>query len=616
MQRRHGLDRPRRRLLWPFGLVIGGAAALVVAAGLHEPLELPLRDALLRLASTRVPASVAVVAIDEASLAHFGPWPWDRDLLARLVRAVAASGARALAVDLLLVEPRPGDAQLASALASLPAVQAVALGPRTWLLPAPPLRDAAGLAHATFEPDRDGVVRRLTATKQAAGVSYPALSLAVALLADAQRSIPVGTVLRPDFRLAWHALPVISARNVLAGSGSEQLANRIVFVGVTALGLGDRAHTPTAPGGTPLPGVVIQGGIAECLVHRDTLSPASPLLAGLIAGAFGAAALLLAARHNARQRVWATLSLLLAPLTVGALALLVGRWELPILLPTGLTALALLAGELRAGGRTRQALAHLAAALGTPSPAPHGRVANGLDDVEELAQQIAARRAAEKEARRVMAHELRTPLTSVHGLTQLLADYELTAEERRRVARLAAGEAARLRAMIEGLLNLERLSLRDFDAVAGPVDLGALVAERLALRPGGGEHAITVDAEPNLVVKGDADLLRGVIDNLVGNAITYAPPGTPIHVRVEAAHGQALLAVVDHGPGVPEAERSRIFARFVRGVASANTQGLGLGLAVVGEAVAWHRGTVDVEETPGGGATFVVRLPLLTRKEG
>lgn len=134
---------------------------------------------------------------------------------------------------------------------------------------------------------------------------------------------------------------------------------------------------------------------------------------------------------------------------------------------------------------------------------------------------------------------------------------------------------------------------------AGPIDLGALVAERRALRQAGGEHALTVDAEPNLVVKGDADWLRGVIDNLLGNAVTYAPPGTSIHVRIEAVKGEAVLAIVDHGPGVPESKRPRILTRFVRGVASASTQGLGLGLAVVAEAVAWHRGIVDVEDTPG-----------------
>lgn len=610
--------RGKRQPLWPLLLVIGsaGSGVLLAALGFVDPIELQFRDALLRLAPAHAPASVAVLAIDDDSLAQHGPWPWERGVLAELVLASARGGARAVAVDLLLVEPRPTDTQLARALAGLPSVQAVAPGQDGWLLPSPDLRHAALLAHAAFDPDRDGVVRRLSATKQAAGSAYPAFPLAVTLLVEAGRYVPIGTVLRPDFRIAWNAMPIISAREVLSGALGDRFAQKIVFVGVTASGLGDRAHTPTSPRGASLPGVIIHAGIAECLLARSTLSASSPLAGGLTSALFVFSALLLSSRLGPRQRFFAALALLPAPTAVTALALFGLRHELPLLLPTSLTALALLAGELSAARRTSAAASRVAATLGAASGTPFPGGPATLDRLEVLASEIAARRAAESEARRVMAHELRTPLTSVRGLTQLLADYDLTPTERRRVASLAVHETRRLQEMIEGLLSLERLGLRDLEAVGAPIDLGTLVAQRVALLAETSGHEIRLDCSAGVYVKGDAELLRRVTDNLIGNALSYSPPATRVHVRVEPAGGSALLTVADRGPGVPPEERERVFARFARGTSSAGTQGLGLGLAMVAEAAAWHRGRVDVTDTPGGGATFVFRVPLLAPKEG
>ncbi|MEP0774617.1 MAG: CHASE2 domain-containing protein, partial [Acidobacteriota bacterium] len=104
------------------------AALLLASAGTFAPLELALRDAALRLAPSRSPDLVAVVAIDESSLARLGPWPWPRDTLARLVQATADQGARAVVLDLLLVEATPTDELLSGALAAAPSVLAVGLG--------------------------------------------------------------------------------------------------------------------------------------------------------------------------------------------------------------------------------------------------------------------------------------------------------------------------------------------------------------------------------------------------------------------------------------------------------------------------------------------------------
>ncbi|GAB2520064.1 sensor histidine kinase [Paramicrobacterium agarici] len=116
------------------------------------------------------------------------------------------------------------------------------------------------------------------------------------------------------------------------------------------------------------------------------------------------------------------------------------------------------------------------------------------------------------------------------------------------------------------------------------------------------------------IVMGEENKIRQVIANLMGNAMRFTPDGSPIEVGVSAnpLTGMATVAVIDHGEGVPEPIREKIFQRFWRADSSRTreTGGSGLGLAIVSSIVAAHNGSVDVNETPGGGATFRIRLPL------
>lgn len=122
-------------------------------------------------------------------------------------------------------------------------------------------------------------------------------------------------------------------------------------------------------------------------------------------------------------------------------------------------------------------------------------------------------------------------------------------------------------------------------------------------------------AEGVAVVNGEENRLRQIVSNMVGNAMRYTPAGSPIEIRVSVddAAGQAELAVIDHGEGIPPQIRDKIFQRFWRADTSRarETGGSGLGLAIVASLVAAHHGSVDVVETPGGGATFRLRIPLL-----
>jgi len=132
----------------------------------------------------------------------------------------------------------------------------------------------------------------------------------------------------------------------------------------------------------------------------------------------------------------------------------------------------------------------------------------------------------------------------------------------------------------------------------------------------GSETAIeAVVSAPQAVVLVEENKIRQVLTNLLGNALRFSPEDTPIEILVQAdrAHGLAVLSVVDHGEGIPPQIREKIFQRFWRADSSRNrdTGGSGLGLAIVASIVAAHKGEVQVVETPGGGATFRVILPLL-----
>jgi two-component system OmpR family sensor kinase len=118
------------------------------------------------------------------------------------------------------------------------------------------------------------------------------------------------------------------------------------------------------------------------------------------------------------------------------------------------------------------------------------------------------------------------------------------------------------------------------------------------------------------VVFAEENKLRQVVANLMGNALRFTPPDSPLEVGVSAdpITGRATIAVIDHGEGIPLQIRDKIFQRFWRADSSRTreTGGSGLGLSIVASIVAAHHGTVTVVETPGGGATFRVELPLAT----
>lgn len=231
-------------------------------------------------------------------------------------------------------------------------------------------------------------------------------------------------------------------------------------------------------------------------------------------------------------------------------------------------------------------------------------------------------RASEERMRRFVgdaSHELRTPLTSIRGFAELYRQGALpsSADVDRAMSRVEA-EASRMGLLVEDLLLLARLD-QQRPLERAPVDLlelaGDAVQDARAIQPDRSVELEVLAAGPAPIVTGDAPRLRQVFGNLVSNALTHTR--SAVRVRVSTASGEAVVEVIDAGPGISPADRPQVFERFFRADASRTraSGGSGLGLSIVAALVAAHGGTVEVEETPGGGATFRVTLPLAEMTE-
>jgi signal transduction histidine kinase len=214
-----------------------------------------------------------------------------------------------------------------------------------------------------------------------------------------------------------------------------------------------------------------------------------------------------------------------------------------------------------------------------------------------------------------MSHDFRSPLTVVRGAVELLLGERpgaLTAGQRE-LAESAERNVLRLEEFTEDLLEMARLEQGAVALEPEDLDVRTLLTEIVA------DHQIlakqrrqwfALDAPADAMkVSADRGRLRQALSNLVGNAIKYAPTGTPINVRAERQNGLFRIAVSDHGPGIPPEERGHMFEKFFRGRGVGSTPGAGLGLSIARSLVVLHGGTLDYEDTPGGGSTFVVRLP-------
>ncbi len=238
-----------------------------------------------------------------------------------------------------------------------------------------------------------------------------------------------------------------------------------------------------------------------------------------------------------------------------------------------------------------------------------GRVGSALNTMLDRIE------ASDRRLRRFVAdasHELRTPLAAVRAYAELFdrGAAARPADLERSMSGITR-ESERMSLLVDDLLLLARLD-EGRPLEQKPVDLAAVVGEAVdaarVVEPG---RPIELSVEP-ATVTGDEARLRQVLDNLLANARTHTPAGTAVSVELRQVDGRAELIVADHGPGLTEEHASRVFERFYRADSSRAraSGGAGLGLSIAAAVAEAHGGAAEARPTPGGGATFVIALPL------
>ncbi|MDY0189214.1 MAG: ATP-binding protein [Desulfuromonas sp.] len=210
------------------------------------------------------------------------------------------------------------------------------------------------------------------------------------------------------------------------------------------------------------------------------------------------------------------------------------------------------------------------------------------------------------------AHELRTPLAAVQLQTQLLQKVSDADERQQALLQIRAG-TARATHLVQQLLTLARLEPEDLQRPFASTDLSALiksVVSEQAQAAMARQIDLGVSEDQPIAINADAESLRVMLSNLIDNALRYTPPGGQVDVAVRHLGWAVQLEVVDNGPGIPAAERKKVFDRFYRRPGT-NTNGSGLGLAIVQEVVTRHHGKIALTTAKSGhGLQITITLPL------
>ncbi len=577
-----------------FALAVGCAIGLLVSR-LTEPLDGVIHDAIVRMTPVPVDPRLLIVTIDEDSLRSVGPWPWRRDVHAGLLDELARAGAGPVVYDVLFLDPGPGDAELARAVA---APRRVAL-PLLIESPGPdgapysitrPVVPSRLTGHVVVRADRDGVFRQVELREAAGGVAVPHLVLAaLGSGADDRTLIP--------FAGPAGSFPTVSASRVIAGEvPSELLRDRIVLVGATAAGLGDRFATPMGSERDLMPGIEVQANIANALLGSG-LRREDRTLAGAIA--VGALALLWLGflRLGPRGNLVVALGLVLALVGLSVFLLTVmGIWTPPAAALFTLAVMFPLWGWRRLAAASRFLDAELVR-LGGGEGAPGGdRISRQIALVSTASERMARLRGQRDETLAFLSHDLRQPAAAIVGLNP--SDQRI------------AGHARRLLRLADQFVH--GLRAEDAPLAPEPVELAALLDEaadqcwEAAQRVGGRVEVSCSWDIPELNI--DRALIARAVVNLIDNALKYGGVASVARVRGWHGDGEIVITVADGGPGLDAAKASNLFRPYDRAGAT-RPDSVGLGLALVGTVVRRHEGQIVCISRADTGSLFEIRLP-------
>jgi two-component system phosphate regulon sensor histidine kinase PhoR len=214
-----------------------------------------------------------------------------------------------------------------------------------------------------------------------------------------------------------------------------------------------------------------------------------------------------------------------------------------------------------------------------------------------------------------VTHELKTPLTSIRMFAETLMMHRVSSEEEKEeCVRIIAEETDRLSRLINRMLDfskmergLRRFSFREED----PASIAREAKQAFRTDQRAPSEVTLQVLDPLPATRCDREAVIEVLHNFIGNAVKYAPPGSPVTLRVWSARNKVKWAVMDRGSGIPRAERRRIFQKFYRVDDSLTKEvdGCGLGLSIAAHIAKAHGGTIELESEPGRGSIFTLALP-------
>lgn len=213
----------------------------------------------------------------------------------------------------------------------------------------------------------------------------------------------------------------------------------------------------------------------------------------------------------------------------------------------------------------------------------------------------------------IVSHELRTPLTTIKGYAQMLRRKLEDSPDDQRFANNIDAQVGRLSRLVDDLLDVTRFSRGQFELTTERTDIRTALEEVVTrFRVVAPTHTFQLSLDQgNFEGDWDRDRLEQVLNNLVGNAVKYSPAGGDITISTRHERDELVIAVQDHGVGIPEADQKQLFDRFFRGSAeNTDVKGLGLGLYVSQRIVEAHGGTIRARSEQGVGSEFSFTLPL------
>lgn len=472
----------------------------------------------------------------------------------------------------------------------------------------PTIHDIAVSSRGTgllnYLKDDDGIARRYPYLSAWQGRAYPSLALAAVINAHPERADSlihrVVTLDRgaPLVRFPRRSPEVLSFIDVLDQPPERMpelrnaLKGRIVIVGATATGIPDVVQTPR---GQSLAGVMLHAAAASNLLLDTHLQSEKPAWLGVVLTVLILGTLFIACERISTNRLLLLMgAAVLGYLVVTYLLLVTLGWVLA-LIPVigGITTLA----AIEALTRLRR-----------------------LQQRRRMLQERERINEAKSEFLTVVAHELRTPLTSIRGSLGLIAGGATGAlpEGAQQLIHIAHDNTQRLIRLVNNVLDLQKLEAGKMEFRFEELELTALLAKTIeATRGYAQQHGVTLEltVEGSLWVHADNDLLIQAVTNLLSNAIKFSAQGEVVSLRAMEVDSWLQIAINDHGPGIPEEFRSRIFTKFAQAKTAANhPKGTGLGLNIVKSIIDGHKGEVRFDSTLGTGTTFYILLPRIEPK--